>query len=126
MSPSARGSGQVRKAPGHVPSQLIRSTFVELLKPVFRGDIVLPGDPDYETAVHRWSVTAVRTAGIVAYPKIPEDVSHVIKFATEQPAAVRPSGTSSSDGGAVIDLSRYVADSEVAEWGTRRMHLKKG
>ena len=55
---------------------------VELLKPVFDGDLVLPGDPDYEVALRRWSVTAVRPAGLVAYPKTPEDVSRVIKFAT--------------------------------------------
>ena len=95
---------------------------VELLKPVFGGDLVLPGDPDYEAALHRWSATAVRPAGLVAYPKTPEDVSHVIKFATENKydLAVRggghsPAARSSSDGGVVIDLSRYFAGCEVTE-----------
>jgi len=95
---------------------------VDLLKPVFGGDLVLPGDPDYETAVTRWSMTAVRPAGLVAYPKTPEDVSHVIKFATahKYDLAVRggghsPSGASSSDGGVVIDLSRYFARCEVTQ-----------
>ena len=85
---------------------------IEPLRPVFDGGLVLPDDPDYEAALHRWSVAAVRPAGLVTYPKTPEDVSHVIKFATEHKydLAVRggghsQSGASSSDGGVVIDLS---------------------
>jgi len=95
---------------------------IEPLKPVFEGDLILPGDPDYEAAVDRWSTTAVRPAGLVAYPKTPEDVSHVIKFVTEHKydLAVRggghsPSGASSSDGGVVIDLSRHFAGCEVTK-----------
>ena len=95
---------------------------IESLKPVFGGDLILPGDPDYGAALDRWSTTAVRPAGLVAYPKTPGDVSHVIKFATEHKydLAIRggghsPSGASSSDGGVVIDLSRYFAGCEVIE-----------
>lgn len=95
---------------------------VEALIPVFGGDLVLPGDPEYEAALYRWSMTAVRPAGLVAYPKTPEDVSHLIKFSTEHKydLAVRggghnQSGASSSDGGVVIDLSRYFASCEVTE-----------
>ena len=95
---------------------------VEPLKHVFGGDLVLPGDPDYDAALYRWSTSAVRPAGLVAYPKTPEDVSHLIKFATghKYDLAVRgggcsQSGASSSDGGVVIDLSRYFAGCEVSE-----------
>ena len=94
----------------------------EPLKSVIGGDLVLPGDPDYETALRRWSNAAVRPAGLVAYPKTPEDVSHIIKFVTEHKydLAVRggghsTSGASSSDGGVVIDLSRYFGGCEVTE-----------
>lgn len=94
----------------------------EPLKSVIGGDLVLPGDPDYETALRRWSNAAVRPAGLVAYPKTPEDVSHIIKFVTEHEydLAVRggghsTSGASSSDGGVVIDLSRYFGGCEVTE-----------
>jgi FAD/FMN-containing dehydrogenase len=95
---------------------------VEPLKPVFGGDLVLPSDSDYEAAVQRWSTGAVRPAGLVAYPKTPSDVAHVIRFATEHKydLAVRGGGhstsaASSSDGGVVIDLSRYFAGCEVTD-----------
>ena len=94
----------------------------EPLKSVIDGDIVLPGDPDYETALHRWSTAAIRPAGLVAYPKTPEDISHIIRFVTEHKydLAVRggghsSSGASSSDGGVVLDLSRYFGGCEVTE-----------
>ena len=94
----------------------------EPLKSVIDGDLVLPGDPDYEAALHRWSSTAIRPAGLVAYPKTPEDVSHIVKFVTEHKydLAVRggghsPAGASSTDGGVVIDLSRYFAGCEVTK-----------
>ena len=97
---------------------------VEPLKPIFGGDLVLPGDPDYDAALHRWTASAVRPAGLVAYPKTQEDVSHLIKFATahKYDLAVHggghsPSGASSSDGGVVIDLSRYFAGCEITERG---------
>ena len=90
---------------------------------IFGGDLVLPGDPDYKAALHRWSVIVVLPVGLVAYPKTPEGVSHVIKFATENKyddLAVRggghsPSAASSTDGDVVIDPSLYFAGCGVTE-----------
>jgi FAD/FMN-containing dehydrogenase len=81
----------------------------------FKGDIVTPGDPDYDQAISRWASNAVRKAKIVAFAKDAEDVSLAITFAkaTKLPLAIRggghsSSGASSSENGIVIDLSRHL------------------
>lgn len=88
----------------------------ESLKAPFKGDIVTASDPDYGTAISRWAKNAERSAKFVAFVKDAEDVKLALDFAkTEKlPIAVRggghnPAGASSSDGGLVIDLSRYLA-----------------
>jgi len=85
------------------------------------GDLVIPGDPQYDASLTRFAKNARRNAALVAFVKSAEDVSKVIKFVNAQSSAggspihivIRggghsPSGTSSSEGGIVIDLSRYV------------------
>lgn len=93
---------------------LILSAFDDF-KRVFKGDIVTPQDPDYAEAIKRWAVNAARRAKFVAFVKDAEDVSLAIKYATAEklPIAIRggghnPAGSSSSDGGLVVDLSRYI------------------
>jgi FAD/FMN-containing dehydrogenase len=86
----------------------------------FAGDIVLPVDL-HDASLTRFAKNAKRKAGLVAFPKSAEDVSKVLKLAKYQSAAdgnsvhtvIRggghsPAGTSSSEGGVVIDLSRYM------------------
>lgn len=84
-------------------------------KSAFKGDIIIPSDPDYEKAIARWARNAARRAAIVAYVKDPEDVSLAIKYAKSEKLAIAirggghsPAGASSSEGGLVIDLSRYL------------------
>jgi FAD/FMN-containing dehydrogenase len=81
----------------------------------FKGDIVTPADADYASAIARWASNAQRNAKMVAFVKDAEDVALAIKFAKESklPLAIRGgghscSGASSSEGGIVIDLSRYL------------------
>ncbi|KAG8726811.1 hypothetical protein FRC11_014443 [Ceratobasidium sp. 423] len=80
------------------------------------GSIHLPGDPNYSNK--RWALNAEKEAAAVAWPATPEDVTQILAFAqgkgpyTSQKRlhiAVKggghtPSGSSSSDGGLVIDL----------------------
>lgn len=80
----------------------------------FKGDVITPSDDGYENAIARWSKNAVRRARIVAYVKDAEDVSTAIKFAkmsglpfTVHGGGHSPNGSSSSDGGLVVDLARY-------------------
>jgi len=84
-------------------------------KKAFKGDLILPSDPDYPTAVARWAVNAERNAKIIACVKDNEDVVLAISYAraNQLPIAIRggghnPSGASSSQDGLVIDLSKYI------------------
>ena len=84
-------------------------------KSAFKGDIVTPGDADYDKAISRWAKNAARKAAIVAFVKDAEDVSRAITYARQAnlPIAIRggghnAGGASSSEGGLVIDLSRHL------------------
>ncbi|KAI0356536.1 FAD-binding domain-containing protein [Trametes cingulata] len=81
----------------------------------FKGDIVTPQDPGYDQAIARWAKNAARKAAIVTFPKDAEDVSKAITYAKQAGLTIaikggghNPSGASSSEGGLVIDLSRYL------------------
>jgi FAD/FMN-containing dehydrogenase len=84
-------------------------------KKEFKGDLILPTDSDYPTAVARWAVNAERKAKIIAFVKDNKDVVLAISHAQANnlPVAIRgggynPSGASSSQDGLVIDLSKYI------------------
>jgi len=91
-----------------------------LINSGFTGDLVIPSDPDYAASLRRFAKNAQKNAGLVAFVKSAEDVSRVVKFAKTQsahgstiPVVVRggghsTSGASSTEGGIVIDLSRYL------------------
>ena len=94
----------------------------------FTGELVVPGDPDYEPSLVRFSKCAQRNAGLVAFVKSADDVSKVLKFVnthssahdTQIPVVIRggghsTSGASSTDGGIVIDLSRHLNSVRVDE-----------
>ncbi|EJD01257.1 FAD-binding domain-containing protein [Fomitiporia mediterranea MF3/22] len=88
-------------------------------KATFKGDIVIPGHPDYESAIKRWAKNATRRAKIVAFVRNADDVSLAVKYAQDAqlPLAIRggghnPGGSSSSEG-IVIDLSRYMNDCRI-------------
>lgn len=81
----------------------------------FKGDLVTAGHPEYEGAIKRWAKNAERRAKCVAFVSCPEDVVLAIKYARESklPLAVRggghnPAAQSSSEGGIVVDLSKYL------------------
>ncbi|KAL7947314.1 hypothetical protein V8C42DRAFT_317400 [Trichoderma barbatum] len=67
---------------------------------------------EYERLIARWANNAIRQAGVVAVPVLYEEVSKLVKFASDNKLelAVRggghsTGGCSSSEGGLVIDLS---------------------
>ncbi|KAG8802748.1 hypothetical protein FRC16_008771 [Serendipita sp. 398] len=88
----------------------------------FTGDLVTPPDADYDSALVRFAKNAQKKAGLVAFVKSPQDVSLVIKYATANniPLVIRGGGhstygTSSTDGGIVIDLSRHLISVRIDE-----------
>ncbi|KAL4801850.1 hypothetical protein BDV18DRAFT_148268 [Aspergillus unguis] len=75
--------------------------------------VFTPQDEGYEAALRRWSDTGKKQAGVVIQPVSPFDIVKALKWAIalKVDLAVKcgghsVAGTSSSDGGLVIDLSR--------------------
>ena len=62
-------------------------------KSVFKGDLVLPTDSNYQDELKRWSVLAERRAGLVAFVKNDEDVSATLKFAVHAQVEIAVKGT---------------------------------
>ncbi|KAG8809385.1 hypothetical protein FRC17_003472 [Serendipita sp. 399] len=88
----------------------------------FTGDLVVPSDADYDSALNRFARNARRNAGLVAFAKSPQDVSLVINHASTNriPLVIRggghsTSGSSSTQGGIVVDLSRHLNTVRVDE-----------
>ncbi|ORY61594.1 uncharacterized protein BCR38DRAFT_37090 [Pseudomassariella vexata] len=87
--------------------------FAELRAAITSGDVLVPGNSGYEESLQRWSETCIKPAAVVVRPTTASETSAAVQFARKHfiPFTVRggghsPSGTSSSNGGMVIDLSR--------------------
>jgi FAD/FMN-containing dehydrogenase len=83
------------------------------LRETFAGELVLPGDEDYDSARAVWNGMVDRRPAIVLRPANANDVTTAIGFAREQDLAIAVKsgghsipGLSTCDDGAVIDLSR--------------------
>jgi FAD/FMN-containing dehydrogenase len=86
----------------------------------FTGDLIIPGDSEYLPSLIRWARNAQKNAALVAFVKSAQDVSRVIELVNAYSARGNPvhmtirggghdtTGASSSDGGIVVDLSRYL------------------
>ncbi|KAH9836777.1 uncharacterized protein C8Q71DRAFT_58980 [Rhodofomes roseus] len=86
----------------------------------FKGDLITPDHPDYPKAISRWALNAKRNAAMVAFVKDTEDISLAIKYACAHGLEIaikggghNPAGASSTEGGLVIDLHRYLNYSRV-------------
>jgi FAD/FMN-containing dehydrogenase len=93
-----------------------------LLEAGFTGDLVTSSDPDYQASLKRFVKNAQKNAALIAFVRSAEDVARVINFASTNsiPFVVKggghsTSGASSTDGGIVIDLSRYLITVRVDE-----------
>ncbi|KAJ8095785.1 hypothetical protein PM082_022892 [Marasmius tenuissimus] len=81
--------------------------------PGFTGNLFTPTLPGYESAIQRFSTTAVLRPALIAEPASSEDISPVLKFALSQSpplelavkgGGANPYPASSSNGGLVLDL----------------------
>lgn len=103
-------------------SEIIRAGDLKssLLADTFTGDVVIPGDADYNASLVRFAKNAQKNAAVIAFVKSADDVSRVIELANTYSSTTNrisvvvrggghsTSGSSSSDGGIVIDLSRHL------------------
>src|SRR3954462_3573360 len=85
---------------------------VEELKRALAGDLIVPGDPEYETARRVWNGAIDRRPALIARCTSVADVVEAVRFARSErlPTAVRGgahnvAGQATCDGGIVIDLS---------------------
>lgn len=85
-----------------------------------KGDVITSSDPGYDDAIKRWALNATRRAKLVVYVKDAKDISLALQYAKASgtPIAVRggghsPAGASSTEGGMVIDLSKYLTSVKV-------------
>ncbi|KAJ5086175.1 Xylooligosaccharide oxidase [Penicillium argentinense] len=92
----------------------ITAASIDILRSRLTTAIVhVPGSEGYQQSLVRWSDTGVKRAGVVVQPMIAEDIQTALQWAQEHAIDIAvkggghsTAGTSSSDGGLVIDLSR--------------------
>jgi FAD/FMN-containing dehydrogenase len=93
-----------------------------------QGELILPGDPDYEAARGIWNGAYDHHPALIVRSSTGEDVRAAITFAREQNMAVSvrsgghsPAGYGTNEGGMVIDLSQMKAITVDPEQRTARL-----
>ena len=109
----------------------LRGSSVEALAASLRGDVLLPGNPDYERTRRVWNGMFDKHPALIARCTGASDVRHAVDFAREHQllTAIRAgghsvSGKSTCDGGLVIDLQQMQGVRVDPE--TRRAYLESG
>src|SRR5688572_16802836 len=92
---------------------MIASSTINQLKSRFRGDLIAPGDPQYDGARAVFNVTIDRRPALIARCAGPEGVIQAVNFARQENLLLSVRGTGHNvagfavcDEGLVIDLSR--------------------
>lgn len=109
----------------------LQPTKVEELRSDFRGEILLPGDDDYDNARKIWNATIDRHPALIARCSTTSDVVHAVNFARDNKLllAIRGgghniAGNAMCDDGIVIDLSKMKAAR--VDPGARRVTIEGG
>jgi FAD/FMN-containing dehydrogenase len=113
------------------PRQLVNQAVLEKLKRDVSGQIVLPGDKDYDAARRIWNAMIDKRPALIVYCATTHDVVRAVNFAmdTGLPLAVRGgghniAGNAVCEGGIVVDLSRMKA--ATVDPGSRRVIIEAG
>jgi len=92
---------------------MLAPSAVDSLHARFRGDLLSPGDADYDQARAVFNVMIDRRPALIARCRTPDDVAAAVDFARDQQLVVAVRGAGHNvggfavcDGGIVIDLSR--------------------
>jgi FAD/FMN-containing dehydrogenase len=92
--------------------QQLEGAKIDEFKSHFRGEALLPGDPDYDEVRQIWNAMVDRTPALIARCASPDDVVQAVKFARENNllASIRGgghniAGNAVCDDGLMIDLS---------------------
>jgi len=91
---------------------LLQESMIDELKPRFQGDLLLPGDEDYDEVRKVWNAMIDRRPGMIARCVSPEDVVQAVSFSREHNLLVSVRGGGHNiagncicDDGLMIDLS---------------------
>ncbi len=92
---------------------MIASSAIHQLKSRFRGELIVPGDQQYDAARTVFNVSIDRRPALIAQCASPDDVIQAVNFARQENLLVSVRGTGHNvagfavcDDGLVIDLSR--------------------
>src|SRR6185503_19948518 len=95
---------------------MIACSTIDQLKSRFRGDLIVPGDPQYDAARAVFNVTIDRRPALIARCAGPADVVQAVNLARQESLVLSVRGTGHNvagfavcDDGLVIDLSQMKA-----------------
>lgn len=101
------------------------------LQHLVKGEVIAPGDPEYDRARQVWNGMIDRTPAVIVRCADVSDVRHAIAFARERrlDLSVRGgghniAGSALCDGGVVVDMSRMTE--VVVDPGQRRAYVQSG
>jgi FAD/FMN-containing dehydrogenase len=101
------------RSPSSAPIPMVPAAAVDALRSSLLGQVLVPGDSEYERARRVWNGIIDRHPAIIVQCEGLSDVVSVVGFAQEHPLPVtvrggghQVAGSAVRDGGLVIDLSR--------------------
>ena len=71
---------------------------IDQLRAAVAGDVVAPGDADYDTARQAWNLAAQQHPAVIVVPDRPDDVLAAVRFAREQGLRIAAQGTGHNAG----------------------------
>src|SRR5918994_633968 len=78
------------------------------LRELLDGDVVAPGDPDWNEARQAWNLAVDQRPAAVAIPESAEDVAAVVAFARAEGLRVAPQGTGHNAGALGRELGETI------------------